>query len=185
VSLTVVIHHPAQLAVQPGILTRHVVGGVGGAGIDHARLPGLDGRRHAEALKRIGGGEEQRLAAGGGERVPHGGEDEDEEEEDEAEEGGGDDVQHAPLARAAQSLRGWEVDVTHRKPYWMGSKRHWGVAFWGWARGRTQLQMNEVCLMRVKMGLLGDEECEIQCECFFLLHVLRLSLKDHSQFHCK
>ena len=104
VPLTVVIHLPTQLAVQLRILTRHVVGGVGGAGVDHARLPGLDGRRLAEALMRIGGGEDERLAAGGGERVPHGREDEDEEEEDEAEERRRDDVQHAPLARAAHAL---------------------------------------------------------------------------------
>jgi len=63
VPLSVVIHLPAQLAVQPRILARHVVGGVGGAGLDHERLPSLNGRRHAEALKRIGGGEVQRLAA--------------------------------------------------------------------------------------------------------------------------
>lgn len=113
VPLAVVIHLPAELAVEPRILAWHVVGGgVGGAGIDHARLlTGLYGRRHVEALSWIrGGGEEERLAAGGGEGVPGGSEDEHEEEEHQAEERRRDEVQHAPLPNA---LGGWEVEVRH------------------------------------------------------------------------
>lgn len=89
--LPIKIHLPAQLAVPPGILTRHVIGGVGGAEIDGGVAPGgLDEGDEAGAVAGVGGGAEEGLAAGGGEGVAEWGEDQEEEEEDGGEDEGGD-----------------------------------------------------------------------------------------------
>lgn len=108
--LPVKVHLPAELAVQPRILAGHVVGVVGGAGLDAAGVEpaGLDGGDEAGV---VAGGEEEGLAAGGGEGVTEAGEDEEEEEEDEAEEEGDHEVQELPLARAP--LRRGQAQVSH------------------------------------------------------------------------
>lgn len=91
--LSVVIHLSTELAVEPRILARHVVGGVSGARLDHPALPHLDRRHKALALLRIGGRQQQRLAPRGGEGIAERREDQQEEEEHEAEEGRRDEVQ--------------------------------------------------------------------------------------------
>lgn len=91
--LSVVIHVSTELAIQPWILTRHVVDGVGGACFDHSILPRLDRHHEALALPRIGARLKQRLAPRGGEGITERREDKDEKEEHEAEKRRGDKVQ--------------------------------------------------------------------------------------------
>lgn len=62
--LPVEIHIPAELAVNPGILTRHVIHHIGGAGVDRHLLPAvLHQRHHPPAVARIR--PQQRLAPRG------------------------------------------------------------------------------------------------------------------------
>lgn len=107
------VHLPAELAVPPGVLTRHVVDGVGGAGLDGLLvLALLDQGHQTVSLLGIGvGGEEQGLASRGGHGVAQGGEDEEEEEDDYAEEGRRDQIQEAPLP--GDPLRCGQVQVAH------------------------------------------------------------------------
>lgn len=110
--LPVKIHLPTQLTVPPRILARHVVDGVGGAGLDGLLVPRLHQRHEAAALPRIGGRAEQRLPPRRREGVAERGEDQEEEQEDGGEEGGGDKVEEAPLAGIV-AFGGGEAQVAH------------------------------------------------------------------------
>ena len=101
--LPVVVHLPAQLAVQPRILARHVVRVRGGTRLQ-AASPSLDRGHEAVVLPRVGAGAEQRLAAGGGERVTERGKDHGEEEQHQEEEHAGDQVQEPPLPQRVAAL---------------------------------------------------------------------------------
>lgn len=111
--LSVKVHFSAELAVAPGVLTRHVVDGVGRAGLYGLLvLPELHQRHQTVSLPRIRGSrQEKRLATRGGHGVTQGREDQEEEENDYAEEGRRDQVQEAPLPRGP--LRCGQVQVTH------------------------------------------------------------------------
>lgn len=110
--LPVVVHLPAQLAVQPRILARHVVSHIGGARL-HAAPSCLDRLHYLAAMPGVGAGEEQRLAPGGGERVTERGEDHYEEEQNKEEKHAGDEVQEPPLPRVAALGRRRRIGVTH------------------------------------------------------------------------
>lgn len=89
-AFSIEIHFSTELTVAPRILTRHVIDGVGRAGLDALLLPGFNEGDEAEALFGIGRRAEKSLSPRGRKGVAEGREDEEEEEEHGGEEGGGD-----------------------------------------------------------------------------------------------